>query len=128
VIEAGPAKDGWMLEIGSVVMGVNDIERAMAFWAAALHYVPRDEPTDTWVVMVPTSGLGGRLSLALSETPVQEHPRLHLDLYAADAEVEIDRLVGLGAERVDWPFYPDDADFTVLADPEGNRFCVIDKS
>ncbi|MFF3934361.1 VOC family protein, partial [Streptomyces hirsutus] len=30
--------------------------------------------------------------------------------------------------RVDWDFYPDDADFVVLADPEGNRFCVIDTS
>jgi hypothetical protein len=36
------------------------------------------------------------------------------------------RLVDLGATRVeDWP-YPDDADFVVLRDPDGNEFCVID--
>ncbi|MGO4426694.1 VOC family protein, partial [Streptomyces sp. MCAF7] len=59
------------------------------------------------------------------------HPRIHLDLYAgdsADQEAEVARLISLGAERVDWDSYPDDADFVVLADPEGNRFCVIDTS
>lgn len=70
-----------------------------------------------------------QLALGLSETPVQEHPRIHLDLYAGDAAdqaAEVERLVSLGARRVEWDLYPDDADFVVLADPEGNRFCVID--
>ncbi|MEU5032182.1 VOC family protein [Streptomyces milbemycinicus] len=72
---------------------------------------------------------GSQLALGLSETPVQEHPRIHLDLYAGDAAgqaAEVERLVSLGAQRVGWDLYPDDADFVVLADPEGNRFCVID--
>jgi hypothetical protein len=38
----------------------------------------------------------------------------------------VDRLISLGAHRVDWDLYPEDADFIVLADPDGNRFCVID--
>jgi Glyoxalase-like domain len=37
------------------------------------------------------------------------------------------RLISLGATRVDWA-YPDDADFVVLADTEGNLFCVVDAS
>jgi hypothetical protein len=41
---------------------------------------------------------------------------------------EIERLVGLGATRVPWDSYSDDPDFVVLADPEGNRFCVVDAS
>lgn len=60
---------------------------------------------------------------------MQKHPRVHLDLYAGDAAeqaAEVARLVSLGAERVDWDLYPDDPDFVVLADTEGNRFCVID--
>lgn len=76
-------------------------------------------------------GSGTALALNLSTTPVQEHPRIHLDLYAGDAadqQAEVARLISLGAERVDWGCYPDDADFVVLADPEGNRFCVIDTS
>jgi hypothetical protein len=37
-----------------------------------------------------------------------------------------DRLVSLGATRVDWDRFPDDPDFIVLADTEGNRFCIVD--
>ena len=36
----------------------------------------------------------------------------------------LDRLVAIGAQRVDW-VYPDGADFVVLSDTEGNLFCVI---
>lgn len=43
---------------------------------------------------------------------------------SSDLETEVDRLVALGATRVDW-VYPDDAEFVVLADTEGNLFCVI---
>ncbi len=121
-----------MLKIGTIVLGVADVQRAANFWTQALHYVPRegtvvDDPT--WTVLVPADGSGASLALGLSETPVQEHPRVHLDLYAGDAAdqaAEVERLVSLGAARVSWDLYPDAPDFVVLADPEGNRFCVID--
>jgi catechol 2,3-dioxygenase-like lactoylglutathione lyase family enzyme len=119
-----------MLSIGTVVVGVDDMQRAVRFWQEALGYVPRDEVGDDWAVLVPSDGRPGtHLALQLSETPVQEHPRIHLDLYAGDATdqtAEVERLVSLGAARVDWDMYPDDPDFIVLADTEGNRFCVID--
>ncbi|MEU5211808.1 VOC family protein [Streptomyces sp. NPDC020742] len=117
-----------MLKIGSVVLGVADVPRAAAFWREALGYVPREQAEEDWVVLVPAAGTGPQLSLGLSETPVQEHPRVHLDLYAGDAAdqaAEVERLVSLGARRVAWDLYPEDADFIVLADPDGNRFCVI---
>ncbi|MBT8163773.1 MULTISPECIES: VOC family protein [Arthrobacter] len=116
-----------MLTIGTIVLGVNDIAAATDFWHAALGYVPREPGDDTWVTLTPPSGPGALLSLMRSETPVQHHPRIHLDLYAADQAVEVERLVSLGARRVDWDLYPDDPDFVVLEDPDGNRFCVIDK-
>lgn len=119
-----------MLRIGTVVVGVDDMGRAARFWQQALGYVPRDEVEDDWTVLIPSDGRPGtHLALQLSETPVQERPRIHLDLYAGDAAdqaAEVERLVSLGAERVDWDLYPDDPDFVVLADTEGNRFCVID--
>ncbi len=121
-----------MLKIGTIVLGVADVRRAADFWTQALRYVPRaDQDADdpTWTVLVPADGNGASLALGLSETPVQEHPRVHLDLYAGDAAdqaSEIARLVSLGAVRVDWDLYPDAPDFVVLADPDGNRFCVID--
>jgi catechol 2,3-dioxygenase-like lactoylglutathione lyase family enzyme len=119
-----------MLRIGTVVVGVNDMRRAVRFWEQALGYVPRDEVEDDWAVLIPSDGgPGTHLALQLSETPVQEHPRIHLDLYAGDAAdqvAQVERLVGLGAEHADWNLYPEDPDFIVLADTEGNRFCVID--
>jgi Glyoxalase-like domain len=72
-----------------------------------------------------------KIALQRSQTTPQEHPRLHLDLHVADAAgqaAEEARLVSLGAERVDWDSYPDDPDFVVLADPDGNRFCTVDLS
>jgi len=96
-----------MLKIGTVVLGVADVRRAADFWTQALHYVPREgtvEDDPTWTVLVPADGPGAPLALGLSETPVQEHPRVHLDLYAGDAAdqaAEVERLVSLGAKRVD---------------------------
>ncbi|MEU9146331.1 VOC family protein [Streptomyces sp. NPDC048349] len=121
-----------MLSIGTIVMGAADVRRAADFWGRALGYVPRDgEVADGWTVLVPADGTGPGLALGRSVSPVQEHPRVHLDLYAADAaeqEAEVARLVSLGARHVAWDSYPEDPDFVVLADPEGNRFCVIDTS
>ncbi len=118
-----------MLRIGTVVLGVDDVGRAVEFWSQALGYVPRDAADADWAVLVPAGGTGTHLALQQSETPVQDHPRVHLDLYAGDAAdqaAEVERLVSLGAVRVDWDLYTDDPDFIVLADPDCNRFCVID--
>jgi len=119
-----------MLSIGTVVMGVSDMGRAEAFWREALDYVPVEKSRDRdWVTLQPVSGHGTRLSLERSESTVLHHPRLHLDLYAedhADQAHQVERLVALGAVRVDWDSYPEDPDFVVMADTEGNLFCVID--
>ncbi len=54
--------------------------------------------------------------------------RTHLDLWwnreGPDLQTEVERLISLGATRVDWD-YPPDADFVVLADTEDNLFCAI---
>jgi predicted enzyme related to lactoylglutathione lyase len=123
----GGCQNPAMLTIGSVVLGASDVRRAADFWMRALRYRPRDgEVTEDWTVLVPADGPGPQLALGVSETPVQRHPRVHLDLYTADQAAEVERLVALGAVRVDWELYPEDPDFVVLADTEGNRFCVID--
>jgi hypothetical protein len=81
------------------------------------------------VLTPPPGGTGAVFALQTSRTPPETHPRLHFDLHVTgvdEQEAEADRLVSLGARRVDWDSYPDDADFVVLADPEGNRFCIVD--
>lgn len=122
-----------MLTFGVVVLGVADVQRAAAFWSRALDYELRTDGFGGWatVLQPPGGGAGARIALQRSETPPQAHPRLHLDLHVADAAEqagEVTRLVGLGAERIDWDSYPDDPDFVVLADPDGNRFCIVDLS
>jgi Glyoxalase-like domain len=51
---------------------------------------------------------------------------VHLDLYTADQEAEVERLLSLGAQRYRWRYRPG-ADFVVLEDPGGNLFCVVSK-
>jgi predicted enzyme related to lactoylglutathione lyase len=115
-----------MISLGSTIIGVNDVKRATDFWRGALGWESTSEGDETWIILQSTDGTHERISLMLSETPVQDHPRIHLDLYADDQAAEVDRLKALGAQDVDWDGYDDDADFVVLADTEGNRFCVID--
>jgi len=119
-----------VLTIGVVALGVTDVQRAAEFWRQALGYELRADGFGGWAtVLAPPDGAGPKIALQHSQTPPQEHPRLHLDLHVADAAeqaAEAERLVSLGAERVDWDSYPDDPDFVVLADPDGNRFCIVD--
>jgi predicted enzyme related to lactoylglutathione lyase len=117
-----------MISIGSIVIRVDDLRRQTEFWAAALDYVPRDENSDDFVLLRPKNGIGPNLSLDRVRSTVQVPPRIHLDLYADDQPREVNRLIALGATEVHWDKRPPDADYVILADPEGNRFCVVDVS
>ena len=115
-----------MIRIGSIVIRVDDLERQKAFWTAALGYVAREGDDDTFALLHPLDRSGPNVSLDRVRSTLQIPPRIHLDLYAEDQAAEVERLVGLGATEVHWDKRPPDADYVILADPEGNRFCVID--
>lgn len=109
-----------MARIGSVVLQVTDCQRAARFWTEALGYVRREGPPDASPVLVPKDGDSPAITL-------DEADRTHLDLHVASEEeqrAEVERLISLGAKRVPWT-YPEDANFVVLADPDGNLFCVV---
>jgi catechol 2,3-dioxygenase-like lactoylglutathione lyase family enzyme len=117
-----------VLRVGSIVIRVTDLPRMAAFWAAALDYVPREDPQDPsadFVLMRPRSGTGPNVSLDAYPSRYEVPPRLHLDLYADERDAEVARLVGLGAREFHWAKRPADADYVILEDPEGNRFCVV---
>lgn len=62
---------------------------------------------------------------------MEAHPRIHLDLFVdttAEQEAEVERLVALGASKLDWGLYPPEPDFIVLGDPDGNAFCIVELS
>jgi predicted enzyme related to lactoylglutathione lyase len=114
------------MRIGSIVLRVDDLASQLAFWSKALDYVPREPPEDDWAVLRPRSRSGPNISLSAKPSQVQQGPRIHLDLYSDDQAADIERLLALGATRPHEPHRPADADYVILADPEGNRFCVVD--
>lgn len=115
------------LHVATVVVNVQDMTRAVAFWCAALGYRPRQiEPDPTFTMLDDPESRRVTVSLQRATEPPQEPVRLHLDLYTSEQQRHVDRLVALGATQVgDWN-YPHDPDFVVLRDPDGNEFCVID--
>jgi catechol 2,3-dioxygenase-like lactoylglutathione lyase family enzyme len=121
-----------VIRLGTVVLGAGDVARAVSFWSNALGYdpVPFADAEDDFTILVPPTGDGTRVAVHRSTTKAQEQPRVHLDLIVDSGEeqnVEVERLIGLGAVLVSWA-YPTDPDFVVLCDTEGNRFCVVDAS
>jgi catechol 2,3-dioxygenase-like lactoylglutathione lyase family enzyme len=118
-----------VLRVGSIVIRVADLARMTSFWSAALDYVPREDPSDPaadFVLMRPRSGPGPNVSLDAHPSRYELPPRFHMDLYADDQAAEVARLLALGAREVAWAGRPPDADYVILEDPEGNRFCVIE--
>jgi catechol 2,3-dioxygenase-like lactoylglutathione lyase family enzyme len=116
-----------VLRVGSIVIRVDDLERQAAFWAAALGYEARRADVD-FVMLRPRDGIGPNVSLDQVRSKLRVPPRIHLDLYTEDQAGEVERLKALGATEVHWDKRPPDADYVILADPEGNRFCVVDIS
>lgn len=113
--------------IGSVILNVADSARAAAFWTRALGYVSHPDNPEFLVPPEwrPPSNVrhdhrdGMHLHLDHAD-------KMHLDLWVeqtSNLQAEVEQLVSHGARRVDWE-YPEDADHVVLADPEGNLFCV----
>jgi len=117
-----------MIRIGSIVLRVDDLPRQLSFWTAALDYVPRVGDGDDFALLRPRDGSGPNLSLDRVHSTAHVPPRIHLDLYADDQAAEVRRMIALGATEIHWDKRPPDADYVILADPEGNRFCVVDAS
>ena len=115
-----------VIRVGSIVIRVDDLQRQKEFWTAALDYVAREGDDDDFALLRPRSGDGPNLSLDRVRSNLQIPPRIHLDLYADDQASEVKRLIALGATEINWDKRPPDADYIIMADPEGNRFCVID--
>lgn len=115
-----------MLTIGSIVIRVDDLAAQRTFWTRALDYVARESDDGDFALLRPRHGSGPNVSLDAVAAPRILPPRIHLDLYAADQAAEVERLTALGAREVVWDKRPADADYVIMEDPEGNRFCVVD--
>ena len=104
-------------------LDVQDVAVMAAFWSEALGYRADLRPDGSAKLYPPGDGL--LVWLQPSAGPKSGKNRNHPDLVADDPAAEVDRLVALGARRTDVGQTGGEG-FTVLADPEGNEFCILD--
>jgi predicted enzyme related to lactoylglutathione lyase len=106
-----------------------DTYRLAGFWAEVLGYPrhPEDFPGDPEAILQPPDGVGPNVLFQQVPEGRSVKNRLHLCLQPADRtrDAEVARLLGVGATQVDDRRKPDGAGWVVLADPEGNEFCVL---
>ncbi|MFC8589888.1 VOC family protein [Streptomyces atroolivaceus] len=93
------------------------------FWCAVLDWKVLVEDAEEIVIGADESTLPGMCFLSVPEGKTVKN-RLHIDLTPDDRDAEVERIVALGARRVDVG-QGEDATWVVLADPEGNEFCVL---
>jgi len=92
------------------------------WWQRALGWVVVDETPDVFEIRPTRDQLPGLLFVRVPEAKTVKN-RLHLDFRPDDQDLEIERLLALGASRVD--IGQGERSWIVLADPEGNEFCVL---
>lgn len=108
-----------------LVLDCTDVAAQARFWTTALGY--RQTGADgQYVNLGPTADSGGpQLLLQGVPEPKTAKIRLHLDLLVEDVDAEVARLEALGATRLPAePFDEYGHQWVVMADPEGNEFCV----
>lgn len=111
------------LRIEWAVIDCHDLERMSRFWQAALDFDHELTGPSGGHLLVAKDGSGSRLGLIPTPDVKTTKNRVHLDLRPDDQEAEVHRLEQLGATRVD--VGQQDASWIVMADPEGNEFCVL---
>jgi hypothetical protein len=116
------------IKIAILAIDPHDPRLLADFWAVALGWRIIEESADG-VSIGPADGAWPAIDLLPVPESKTVKNRLHLDVRAdgTTADDEIARLLALGATLVDLG-QPPDATWTVLADPEGNEFCVLSRS
>jgi predicted enzyme related to lactoylglutathione lyase len=107
----------------TVVIDCQDPKRLAEWWAEALGWRIVFEADDEVVAAVDDDTYPALVFVPVPE-PKSGKNRLHIDLAPDDRDAEVARLESLGATRVDVGQQPEHT-WVVLADPEGNEFCVL---
>jgi predicted enzyme related to lactoylglutathione lyase len=110
------------LGVEMITIDTRDPDRLAAWWAdAAGGEVAAVVPGEfVWV----TLGSGLRLGFQRVDDPTPGKNRVHIDFSAADLESEVERLVSAGATETGRHEFGEEFRWVVLADPDGNAFCV----
>src|SRR6185437_719975 len=130
-IDRGPARpqdDPVSLRIQCLNIDCFDPSAVAAFWQEALGWRRTHEEPDEIVLEPPAGspqdGVAPDLLFLRVPDPTPGKNRLHLDLRPDDQDAEVERLISLGARRASVG-QSDDVTWVVMADPEGNEFCVL---
>ena len=118
----GPTVSCMGLTVEMVTFDTTDAVALATWWARQLGGEVRDEADGWFVVAADVTGVA-RVGFQKVDQVTPGKNRVHLDLSATDAKAEIDRLVADGATYVD-SHTEGGFSWTVLADPDGNQFCV----
>jgi hypothetical protein len=110
----------------ALIVDCADPQRVSAFWSAVLGWQPTGYLADEGLVeLAGPPGSGPTLLFVPVPEPKSVKDRLHIDVnpVGCDQEQEVERLLALGARHVD--IGQGEQTWVVLADPEGNEFCVL---
>jgi hypothetical protein len=116
------------IRIQCVVVDADDCELLARFWSQALGWRITHESPEEWAIEPPEGSPEADVAPDILFVKVPDRKitknRVHFDLRPKDQEVEVGRLLELGGRRVDIG-QGDDVSWVVMADPEGNEFCVL---
>ena len=110
-----------------IVIDCSDLDRSARFWSDVLGYAAGAATYGHYRSLTPESGEG--IEVLLQQVDDEKHGknRLHLDLRTADLAAEVSRILGFGASLVtSRPVEEDGWRWHILADPDGNEFCVLE--
>ena len=109
-----------------IVIDCSDLGRSADFWAAVLGYVPEVTASKRYRSLIPADGDGIEVLLQRVPEDKPQKNRLHLDLRTGDLAAEVRRVLGLGATLLTAePVVEYGWRWHILADPDGNEFCVL---
>ena len=115
--------------ITELVLDARDPDLLARFWCTVLGYVELDRVDGSIEIGPPEAGFGGpqpTIVFDRTDEPKSGKLRLHIDVNATDRDqgAELDRLLAAGARRADIGQTGNES-WYVLADPEGNEFCLL---
>ena len=110
------------LEWEQTIVDARDPRALGLWWRDALSWVVVNDEADEFEIRPSADRLPGLLFALVFESKTTKN-RLHLDLRPDDRDAEVERLLALGATRAD--IGQGEQTWIVLADPEGNEFCVL---
>jgi catechol 2,3-dioxygenase-like lactoylglutathione lyase family enzyme len=123
----GPSVLRMTSHLAALCFDANDPLGLASFWAGVLDWERADEPHEG-IALLPNDDTGFSIRFLVSQMQKTRQNQMHFDLTSTsldDQQQTVDKALGLGARHIDVGQRPEEG-HVVLADPEGNEFCVIE--